>query len=104
MDDARWVQLHATDDTTALPVEIIEEFVALYTAETEADRRNLALADCLDYLARDDVYESYSRGGISVGKNRLVERAAQLRAQVGATVSTGTLSHAMYADAEGDYA
>ena len=93
--DISWVRRRATDNTTALSDSIISEFIADYADEDEMPRRKLALADCLEYLAQDDVYESYSRGGVSVGKNRLVERAAQLRAEVGAPITAGTLSHAL---------
>jgi len=91
MTDLEWVRLRTTDDTEALHDATIVLILGEYNAETESDRRALATADCLEYLARDDVYESYSRGGISVGRNRLVERAAQYRAEVGASVTTGTL-------------
>lgn len=100
MIDLEWVRLRTTDDTTALSNETITLILAEYDSETEADRRRLATADCLEYLSRDDVYESYSRGGISVGKNRLIQRAAELRAEVGATVTTGTLRLAGWVAAE----
>ena len=91
MTDAEWVRLHTPDDVTALSNTTIYMFLDEYAAETEANRRKLATADCLEYLARDDVYESYSRGGISVGRNILRDRAAEYRASVGASVGTGTL-------------
>jgi hypothetical protein len=40
----------------------------------------MAAADCLEYMARDDVYEQYSRGDIRVTKPLLRERARELRA------------------------
>jgi hypothetical protein len=96
MTDTQWIRLKSTDDTDALSDATIALILAEYTAETETDRRKLALADVYEYLARDDVYESYSRGGISVGKNVLRQRAIDLRAEVGVSVETGTLIHACY--------
>ncbi len=89
---AAWVRLMTTDDTAILSDATITAFVADHSGESADDQRKLALADCLEYMARDDVYESYSRGGISVGKNRLAQRAAQLRAEVGVTIQTDELT------------
>ena len=96
MTDAQWIRLKSTDDITALSDATIALVLAEYEAEAEADRRKLALADVYDYLSRDDVYESYSRGGISVGKNVLRQRAIDLRAEIGVSVQTGRLIHAAY--------
>ena len=104
MTDLEWVRSKSTSSTTALPDDQITDFLGEYSTETTAHKRKLALADCLEYLARDDVYASYSRGGISVGQNQLYARAQALRAEVGVTIETGTLQHAMYSDDDGDYA
>ena len=104
MTDLEWVRAFSTSDETALSDAQITAFVGEYSTETTAHKRKLALADCLEFLARDDVYTSYNRGGISAGQNRLYERAQALRAEVGVAVETGTLQHAMYSDSDDDYA
>lgn len=88
---AQWVRYMSTEDTSVLPDAVVTAFVADHSGESTDDQRKLALADCLEYMVRDDVYESYSRGGISVGKNRLIARAVQLRVAVGATIQTDEL-------------
>jgi len=91
MTNLQWVRLFTTGDEDVLSDTTINLFLTEHSGEAADDLRNLSLADCKEYLARDDVYESYSRGGISVGKNRLVEEAGRLRAQVGVTIQTDTL-------------
>jgi len=104
ISDLAWIRLKTTDDNDVLPDWVIIAFLDEHDSEsTTANQRNLALADCYEYMAREDVYESYSRGGISVGRNVLHERAAKLRAEVGVSIETDTLSVAKYADSDGDY-
>ena len=105
MTDLQWLRLKTTDSTTVLSDATLALILAEYVAEEQEVRRKLALADCYEVMARDDVYESYSRGGISVGKNRLVAEAKALRAEVGVAVGTGTLSVTGYeAEADSEYA
>ena len=99
MTDAQWIRLKSTDDSSLISDETIALILAEYSDETAADRRKLALADVYEYMCRDDVYASYSRGGISVGQNLLRQRALDLRAEVGVTITTSTLVHAEYHDA-----
>lgn len=99
MTDLEWVRAFSTSDTDTLSDEQITAFLDEHSGETEtSDQRKLALADCCEFLSRDDVYESYSRGGISAGRNRLIQKAEDLRAEVGITVGTGTLILAGYED------
>jgi len=91
MTDLQYIRLQTTSDTGVLSDATINLFIAEYSGESAGDQRKLAWADCLEYMARDDVYESYSRGGISVGRNRLVDKAARLRAEVGVTIQTDEL-------------
>ncbi len=102
LTDLAWVRAFSTADQALLSDAQIMAFLGEYSSEGAVTRRKLTLADCLEYLAKDDVYESYSRGGISVGRNQLYDRAQQLRAEVGVSVATGTLSHAQYADEDGE--
>lgn len=90
-----------TDDTKWLPDSKIQAWLDYF----QNDWR-LAAAECLVYMARDDVYETYQRGGISVTKPLLRERAAELRSQAlsagGAEVTASDLVRGDYATATED--
>jgi len=91
MTNLQYVRLMTTTDTGVLSDTTINLLLTEYSGESAGDLRKLALADCYDYMAQNDVYESYSRGGVSVGRNRLVDKAARLRAEVGVTIQTDEL-------------
>jgi len=79
-----------TDDTEWLPDTKIQAYLDYFV-----DDWRLAAAECLFYMARDDVYETYQRGGIIATKPLLRERARELRAESlqlsGASVTQSTL-------------
>ena len=104
MTDTQWLRLFTTDDTDTLSDATIALILTQYASDEEWARRKLALADCKEYMARSDIYETQSRGGISVGRNRLIQEAKELRAEVGATVEEDTLSVLTFSDEDGEYA
>lgn len=81
MDDLTRIRYKTTSNMTALPDTIIQAFLEDHAGEQNAWM--LALADCLEYLARDDVYGAYSRGGISYSQPLLREQALYWRARAG---------------------
>jgi len=64
-----------TDDEEWLPDSKIQFYL-----DFRVDNWMLAAADCLEYMARDDIYEQYTRGDIRVTKPLLRERAREIRA------------------------
>lgn len=95
---AQIIRAKTTDSTTVLPDSIILGFL-----EVHADDWRLALADCLEYLAREDVYASYSRGGISRGRNELRDEARYWRAAAAMEggIQSSTVTRADYDEATG---
>lgn len=92
MDDLTRIRYKTTSNTAALPDAIIQAFLNDHTNEENAWM--LALADCLEYLARDNVYGSYSRGGISYSQPLLREQAIYWRMKAGgegAEIRTGVM-------------
>jgi len=85
-----------TDDEDWLPDTKIQFYLDFWVGDWK-----MAAADCLDYMARDDIWEQYQRGGIKVAKPLLKERARELRAQVtsgeGYEVTSGVMSRGEYA-------
>jgi hypothetical protein len=86
---------NTTDDAEWLPDAKINEYLA-YRDQNWL----LATADCLRFMARDDRYEQYSRGGIKASKPLLMERAkefvAQNIAEAGVLVTQSTLVRTDY--------
>jgi len=82
VDEVTLVRDKTTDDTEWLPDEKIQFYL-----DYRVDNWMLAAADCLEYMARDDIYEQYVRGDIRVTKPLLLERARELRAH--ATLDSG---------------
>jgi len=89
------VRTKTTDDEEWLPDTIIQSFL-----EDRINDWMMAAADCLRYMARDDIYDSYSRGAIKVSKPLLEERARELVVDV--TTGTG-ISATMATMTRGDY-
>jgi hypothetical protein len=77
VDPISLVRDKTTDDGAWLPTTKIEFYLEYWSGDWK-----MTAADCLDYMARDDIYEQYQRGGIKVAKPLLKERAKELRAQV----------------------
>jgi hypothetical protein len=95
-DDFDLIRDRTTDDTEWLP----DTKIQMYLDHHLGDWR-LAAASCLDFMARDDIYEQYARGQIKVAKPLLKERANELRREAyvasgGTDVELGTLNRGDY--------
>jgi hypothetical protein len=63
-----------TDDESWLPDSKIQMYLDFWVGDWR-----MAASDCLEYMARDDIYDQYARGDIRVTKPLLRERARELR-------------------------
>jgi len=87
-----------TDDEDWLPDTKIQQWLDHWSGVWM-----MAAADCLEYMARDDIYEQYTRGDIRVTKTLLHERARELRHRAtynegGYTLTESTLTRTDRAD------
>jgi hypothetical protein len=89
------VRDRTTSDEVLVPDSKIQAYLDHYS-----DVWQMAAADILEFMARDDIYEQYSRGQIRVSKPVLRERAAELRAEAIASTGVSVYSSTM---SRGDY-
>lgn len=89
------VRDQTTENEEWLPDSKIQEYLDFYGE----DQWLLAAAYCLEYMAREDIYEQYARGDVRITKPLLRERARELRHRAtyddgGYTITQSTLTRA----------
>lgn len=88
-DNVTIIRNRTTDDVTELPTAKIDEFLAQYEGNVD-----LASAEALEYMARQDRYNSVTRGNITESGPTLMARAATYR-----TRGTNLVEHVKREDA-----